>query len=66
MTTTGTIAHIVVGDFVIDATYDESIRQFIGSVQNKPYPVRLTAPTVAEIESKFQTLLSAYLGVEAR
>ena len=57
--------HSQIGAYLVAIEYDDSLGLFQGSVVNKRYPVRLTAPTADELERKFERLFNTYLGAEA-
>lgn len=54
-----------IGEFVVTAEYDDDFGAYSATVTNRNYPVRLTAETPSELRSKFETLLTTYLGAEA-
>lgn len=54
-----------IGEFVVTAEYDPEFRAYSATVTNRDYPVRLTADTPSELKSKFESLLTTYLGARA-
>lgn len=54
-----------VGEFVVTAEYDAEFGAYTATVTNRNYPIRLTADTPSELKSKFETLLTTYLGAQA-
>lgn len=52
-----------IGQFSIGIDYDEELALYAGTVVNRRYGVRLTAPTPDQLEARFERLLVRYIGV---
>ncbi|MPY69880.1 MAG: hypothetical protein GEU92_07330 [Alphaproteobacteria bacterium] len=52
-----------IGQYSIGIDYDEELALYTGTVVNRPYRVRLTAPTREQLEARFERLLVRYIGV---
>jgi hypothetical protein len=52
-----------IGQYSIGIEYDEELALYAGTVVNRPYRVRLTAPTREQLEARFERLFVRYIGV---
>ena len=52
-----------IGQYSIGIDYDEELALYAGTVVNRPYRVRLTAPTREQLEARFERLFIRYIGV---
>jgi hypothetical protein len=52
-----------IGQYSIGIDYDEELALYAGTVVNRRYRVRLTAPTREQLEARFERLFVRYIGV---